>query len=992
MNLSKLATCLQARLFRERLLSITMFSAMVLLTSSLPLRAEEPIDIAKTVAPIFAKHCVRCHRPDQMKGDVDLTTASKMLAQELIAPGKPNESRIIQVIRSHDNQPPEMPREAKPLSEAEVATLERWVADGAVWPDGLVVKESSRVDGSWWSLQPLQREAPPHIPHFAEPAWQSHPIDRFLAQRLDAAGLKPNGTATRRELIRRATYDLHGLPPTPDEIEAFEADRSPLAYERLLDRLLASPRYGERWGRHWLDVVRFGESRGYERNEIITNLWPFRDYVIRSFNDDVRFDQLVREHLTGDQIAKDQPDREVGVCYLVAGPYDDVGNQDPVQAAQIRANTIDEVISATSEAFLGLTLGCARCHDHKFDPLTQADYYSLYATFAGVRHGPRVVATESEKRSRAHRVQPLEAEKAAAQQEQQKLEQTIKDRATANTEALSANWKRGPISRQGVTEEFAPVKAAHVKLTVLGQEENPAARSNYRIEEFEVWTADEGSRNVALTKNGGRATGNSRSPGDFGAAYSADLVIDGQFGACWIAAGPELVISFAQPEVINRISFSSDRAGAAGAVNVANFVSEYRLSVSEDGQHWTEVANSLDRQPISEVHRQYRLYEATINDEERKRIGDLKKRVAELQRELESIPPLPVVWAGNFENPAGPFHLFRGGDPQRLGDVIKVQSPAILQTVSKAYEVPADQPESQRRIAFSSWLTQADNPLTSRVLVNRIWQNHFGTGIVDTPSDFGAMGSLPSHPELLDYMASELLRNDWHIKPLHRLIMTSAAYQQSSANQPAAYAVDTSSRLLWRYPPRRLTAEELRDTLLSVTGVLNSRQGGPGFRLYEYQQDNVATYVPLDRVGPETFRRAVYHHNARAARVDLFTEFDGPDCAFGAPKRSATVTPLQALALFNHRFSVTMAEALAARLEREFPSPANASPAVSDATPPNQLADTLIESRVRLAYQLVYGRAPDRQELELCCGAIQQQGMKTFCRALLNSSELLYLQ
>ncbi len=515
-----------------------------------------------------------------------------------------------------------------------------------------------------------------------------NPIDAWIHAELRTKGLEPSPRADRRTLIRRVTYDLTGLPPTPAEVAAFESDQSPIAYEKVVDRLLASPHYGEQWGRHWLDVVRFGESRGYERNEIIPNAWPFRDYVIRSFNEDKPFDRLVREHLAGDVIGKDQPDVEVGVTFLVCGPYDDVGNQDAAQAAVIRANTLDDVIRATGESFLGLTIGCARCHDHKFDPLTQKDYYSLYATFAGVRHGVREVADASDPR-RARRARP-----------------------TAGT------------------------------------------RSSCRVEGRASTPPTRRSRRCRRCRRGGSATSSPRR----------------DRSAC---------------------SSAATRNGREAHVNAA--------------------------------------------------------------------------------------------------------SPGVFAAVEPGYELPADTPESRRRLALADWLVDPRNPLTPRVLANRVWHYHFGTGLVDTPSDFGFMGGRPSHPELLDWLARRLLDDGWRLKPLHRLIVT-------SRNVSSSVDISRSRRARRRRKPLALavpaTTPCRRGSARHDAGgcrFARSPDGRAGIQALHVFQDNVATYVPLDRPGPETYRRSVYHHSARASYVDVLTDFDCPDNAFGAPRRASTTTPLQAL-------------------------------------------------------------------------------------------------
>ena len=833
-------------------------------------------------------------------------------------------------------------------------------------------KEPSKADRkTWWSLQPLADVGPPaaaDAPH----AWRENPIDRFLWTRMRAAGLEPGPAAERRILLRRLSYDLTGLPPTPGEVERFINDDSPDAYERRVDRLLASPHYGERWGRHWLDVIRFGESRGYERNQIITNLWPFRDYVIRSFNRDKSFRQLVLEHLAGDVIAPDDPAVEIGAAFLVCGPYDDVRNRDPAQAAQIRANTLDDIIRTTGETFLGLTIGCARCHHHKFDPISQKDYYGWYATFASIFHGSRVVARTEEKKRDADARQPLEAEKKRLEAERQALEDAIFKRAEARREEIESDWSRPPISRQRTEERFQAVRTRHIRLVVEGSEGNPRSGTGYRIDEFEVWTAGEPSANVALARNGGRAAGLSSIPQDFADAYSPSLTIDGEFTARWVAVGPELTITLPRPETIERVVFSSDRPGVAGSRVAAAFVSEYRLEVSGDGENWTEVARSHDRKPVNDAHRRKRFVDHAITTEEVRRLQELDSEIVRIAGQLDAIPPLPSWWVGSSRDPQEAFHVFQGGNPQRKGAAVLSASLSTLADVTPRYELSDAVPEGERRRALAQWIASDDNPLTARVLANRLWHYHFGIGIVDTPSDFGYMGGRPSHPELLDWLAHELRRHEWRLKPLHRLIVTSRAYRQSSQYREHAARKDADSRLLWRYPPRRLSAEEIRDTILAASGRLDTRMGGPGFRLYRYLQDNVATYVPLDVHGPDTWRRSVYHHNARAAMVDVLTDFDCPDNAFATPRRSSTTTPLQALTMLNHRFTLDMARELGARLARD----------VGDES----------SWQVLRAFQLAYSRLPSAEELTATTELIRVHGLNAFCRVLLNSNELIFLR
>lgn len=694
------------------------------------------------VEPILLARCVGCHG-DAKRGGLDLRTRATALtggdSGAAIAVGAAADSLLFDYV-SGGQMPPE-----ESLAPDEVAAIKNWIDRGAYYPeeplDPLARTTDKRAGYDWWSLQPL---APPAIPDPPElPAgWGSSQIDRFVLQRLAEHELTPSPPADPVALLRRATFDLSGLPPTPAEIEEFVRDCwdetgeegrvGPAAYEAAIDRLLASPRYGEQWGRRWLDVVRFGESNGFERNVIHVNVWPFRDYVIEAFNQDKPFDQLIREHLAGDAIDGDDPKIAVGATFLVCGPYDNVGNQDPQAAAQIRANTIDEMIRTASEAFLGMTFGCSRCHDHKFDPISQQDYYQLYATLAGVSH--------------------------------------------------------------------------------------------------------------------------------------------------------------------NASSLGSEGQSASDA---------------------------------------------------------------------------PQPWKEHFQAADGPFHVFVGGSPQQLGLEVQPASPNGVQAAA-AYRLPSDSPEAERRLAFANWLVADENPLPARVLANRLWQWHFGQGIVGTPSDFGFLGGRPSHPDLLDFLALELRRTGWRLKPLHKRIMLSQTYRQASRYRPEMAAADGGTSLLWRYPPRRLEAEEIRDSMLAVAGKLDLKQGGPGFRLFQYVQDNVATYHPLDTHGPETFRRSVYRHRARATQIDLLSEFDAPDCAFATPRRSSTTTPLQALTLMNHDFTLKMSAGLAERVVSET--------AASD-----------VRAQVERAFRLALARRPEPEEAEAAAALVESHGAPALGRALFNSNEFLYL-
>ena len=952
------------------------------------------------VEPLLVGRCLTCHGGDKQAG-LDLRSLEGALAGgydgPALAPGDPEGSLLYARIIAGEMPPNE------PLSSEEAAIIEQWLAQGAYYADTPIdpfaVTTDTRAGYDWWSLQPIGDVAAPApddlngAPGFSH--WLEHPIDRFILRKLQENDLEPSPPASPRTLIRRVTYDLTGLPPTLEEVVAFEAacaeetgsstEVGEKAYANLIDRLLASPHYGEHWGRHWLDVARFGESTGLEVNHLIDSLWPYRDYVIRSFNEDKPFNRMILEQIAADSIAPGDPDTEIAMAFLVCGPHDIVGNEDPAQAAQIRADTVDDIVRATGEAFLGLTVGCARCHDHKFDPVSIRDYYQMHATFAGVYHGTRSVAPDEERKARDLLVSPLHAQHSHLKEQREAIEIEILKRAKEKEAEYEALWHRPALDRRGTEETFEPVDAKFVRLVSEGGDWDPNSIVNHKIDEFEAWTAEPESRNVALAANGGTASGASTMPGDFAEAYSPSVTIDGEFGLSWIALSPELTIEFAQTETINRVFFSSDRPGALAPDSIeTRFVGEYRIEVSLDGESWTRVADSHDREPPTRhIHRK-RIMAFETTEDERARMAEFDQQMAAVQAEINAVPPLPELWAGSLRQPKEPTHIYLAGDPQREGDTV---APASLQAFARHgndYALEPDAPERERRLALAQWLADDANPLTPRVLANRLWHYHFGTGIVATPSDFGFMGAQPSHPELLDWLARELIApthavddadaddQAWRLKRMHRLILSSHTYRQSSDYREAASRVDADSRLLWRYPPARLGAESVRDTMLALADVLDTTMGGPGFRLYHYLRDNVSTYVPLEEHGPETYRRSVYHQNARAARIDLLSEFDFPDCAMAAPRRASTTSPLQALTLMNHSFTVDMAHALAERLREN-----------ADANDP--------DAQVRQAFELAFLRTPSETEAAAAVQLIHAHGLEAFCRALFNANELMYV-
>ncbi|MCS1411245.1 MAG: hypothetical protein M2R45_04442 [Verrucomicrobia subdivision 3 bacterium] len=952
----------------------SLLYATVLLSAA---TSSKPIDFATEIAPILTKHCLSCHNRSQSKGGLSLSSIADLSRLEtnrnIIVPDDPDSSLLIQVVGSGaDGKAPEMPAEGSPLTVEQVSLLRAWIKQGASWPEDLLLKPAPRAATSWWSLQPLAPTTPPPVnPHWASKTRNG--IDHFILRKLSERKLRPAGEADKQTLIRRLTFDLHGLPPTPQQIDAFLSDSRPDAYERLVDRLLASPRYGERWGRHWLDVIRFGESSGYERNIIRNNAWPFRDYVINSLNRDKPYNRFVQEHLAGDQLAPNNPEVEVGTGFIVGGPYDDVANNDPAAAKQIRANTIDDMITATATAFLGLTINCARCHDHKFDPIPQLDYYRLQSTFAGVRQGSRVLATLTDQSHHAARRQPLETSLSTVKEEISNLNKRVLDRIRPEREELERQFTRPKVDPYGTEERFEPVTTRYVRIEITGT--TRGKRSGAVIDEFEVWTPDPDSKNVALASYGTVATASSmRYSNDNPLLYSAAKANDGEYGEFWISNQPggTFTVQFPQPETISRITWSSDRVRAFTRENSRPFSTDYTISSSMDGNAWQTIATSEGRKPFHETLFNEILLQQSLTADEASDLKRLESRQRTLEQRLAAIPDLPQAWIGRFQQPSEASYLMLGGDPMRVGPEVAPSGLQVLAHLYPGYELVKDAPEAQRRIELARWITDSRNPLFSRVIVNRLWHYHFGRGIVATPSDFGSSGSQPTHPRLLDWLAYRLIDHNWQLKAIHRLIVCSATYRQSGAFDETMASIDSDAHYLWRFPPRRLEAEAIRDAILQVSGSLDLEMGGPGFRLYRYTTDNVATYYPLDEYDSSTFRRTVYHQHVRAAKVDLLSDFDCPDPALPAPQRTTTTSPLQAMSLQNHAFILQQAAAFAERLTRLTPD-----------SPSEQ---------VRLAYRHAFGRTAAWSEIEDSVTLVNAHGLPLFCRAILNANEFIYLQ
>ncbi|GMV93874.1 MAG: hypothetical protein AMXMBFR82_36520 [Candidatus Hydrogenedentota bacterium] len=907
----------------------------------------------ENVQPVFAEHCYSCHGPDKQKGGLrlDVPTAIEVGGAHgaVVMPGDPENSRLVEAIR-YANPDLQMPPKA-PLPDDAVAAIEQWIASGAPWPgadDAMAaaearVREEVETSERFWAFRPVVR---PEVPGASKAEWISNPIDAFVLARLTEQGLAPSDQADRRTLIRRVYLDVLGLPPPPEEVDAFVADPDPGAYERLVDQVLASPHYGERWARHWLDVVRFAETTGFETNLPRRNAWHYRDYVIEALNADKSYTEFVREQIVGDAFGAT---RATG--FLVGGPDDKVKSPDIVLTRNQRDGELHDMVSTIGGAFLGLTVGCAKCHDHKFDPISQRDYYRMRAMIAGVKHGEQELP-DPNREKRLAKVDEAQSELRAIESE------LLKFVPMARVDA--GEPARPPVSSLGNVERFEPVEARFVRFTVLGTSDAEPC-----IDELEIYTAGEEPVNVALASAGATATASSEFVNN--AKHKTIHLNDGKYGNDFSWIPKEHQDAWAQIELpdtftIDRIAWARDRNGSfKDRLAIA-----YRIEVAIEPGQWRIVATSEDRakyKPGVEVPAHY----YASKPEDAKELESLLAKKEQLQKKINRLSAVPMVYAGQFEEPE-PTRILQRGDPMSEGDVVVPGTPKL---VGASCDLPADSPEQERRRALADWIASPDNPFTARVIVNRIWQHHFGRGIVDTPSDFGAMGARPSHPELLDWLSSELIAQDWRLKSMHRMILLSSTYRQSAVPRSDALAVDADSRYLWRFPPRRLEAEPLRDSILAVSGALNRTMGGPGYDVFEPDDSYVHIYVPKEEFAPGDLRRMIYQWKPRVEQDITFGVFDCPDATQATPKRVSSTSPLQALSLLNSPFMNAQAEVFAGRLKNE--------------------AGETIEDQVRRAFLLAFGREPDSEETAASAAFVRDRGLILFCRALYSANEFLYL-
>ncbi len=916
----------------------------VLDLARLPPASARTVDFARDIRPIFEKSCYSCHGPDKQRSGFRLDDREAALrGGENHAPAiRPKHSAESPLIHFVAGLVPDMhmPQKGDPLSAEQIGLLRAWVDQGADWPAG-----GAAVTQVHWALKPVERPPVPVLPN--RKGKLSNPIDAFVATQLEGKHLSIGPVADRRSFIRRLYLVMHGLPPSWEEVKHFLNDTRPDAVETLVDRVLASPRYGERWARHWLDIARFAESNGFETNRERKNAYPYRDYVIQALNDDKPYDQFIKEQIAGDAFGAD-----VGTGFLVAGAYDIVKSPDINLTLMQRQDELADIVNTTGTAFLGLTLGCARCHDHKFDPISQKDFYAIQAVFAGVNFAerplkPKHSAAESNELAMVQR--KLASSEAA-------LTVLIQKASEVKLAGTSGTILRPPVNERLNEETFTPMEATAVRFTILA-----TTASEPCLDELEVF--DSNGTNVALASEGTKPSASGTLPGH--AIHTLEHLNDGALGnnKSWISdtSGRGWVqLDFPAAKRIQRIVWSRDRESHFKD----RVATDYRIEAALKPGMWTEIASSRDREPVGDSDPNSFLKH--LSDADAIAARALQDQIRQSRTRVSQLSEGQPAWLGTFSQPKTTHRLYRG-DPMQEREVVAPGTVTVLGSLGLAVE----EPEQQRRIKLAEWIASPRNPLTARVMVNRIWHYIFGSGIVDTPSDFGANGGVPTNPALLDWLADEFVRGGWSLKKLQRLILLSQTFGQSAAPRAEGMAVDADARLLWRFPPRRLEAEALRDSMLTASGAIDLRMGGPGFYLQTVEVDNVMRYFPKEDFGTNEFRRMVYLTRIRQEQDSVFGVFDCPSGNQVIPKRSRSNTPLQALNLFNSRFVIQQADLLAARLRRE--------------------AGEKPQAQVARAFQLLYGREPDRFESKESVAMLRAQGLDAFCRALYNTSEFLFV-
>ena len=957
------------------------------------------VDFDREIRPLLQERCIECHGEKKQKGELRLDAKVHALKGGNDGPsilaGKSGKSPLFQRLTSADDDE-KMPPKGDPLSPAQIALVREWIDSGAKWPEN-ATDRAALTDKrlQHWSVQPIRNDFP-----------SDADIDSFIEAKLRENKLTPSPEADVRTLSRRLHFDLLGLPPPSDNQTWGHSDKEPREapvslspYEALVDSLLASPHFGERQARHWLDIVHYADTHGFERDQLRPNAWRYRDYVIDSFNADKPYDQFIREQLAGDLL----PNPNIAALgFLSAGPFDFVGQvetKSPMLNRAARALDLDDMVTQTLTATMGITINCARCHDHKLDPITQEEYYRLWAVFAGVKRGDRELDPAESKRLADEKAR-LSKELAQTRTQITKLAGEGLQLANLIPEASGIDIRNGSITKKklgyfrdiqtnrlqkvenvpGVKWVFIPDGKSSVTVDFKTKVEGIPATSGHFWDTIanrplssqrstkigDTDFAAKGHSMLAMHANSGITfdLAKLREQSGLKAMRFTGLV---GFGAAKEAAATKAdFIVFVDTEMkFQKLKLRKDETAALD-VEVPASAKTLTLIATDGGDG---IGNDLlfigDAKLIPEIT------DTRLTEADAAALKKLRANATKLETELKALPEPDKVYAVVSNEKPPVIKVQRRGNPE---DEAQEVTPGGVSWVKHASAAFGDQttPEAQRRLALANWITHPENPLTARVIVNRLWHHHFGQGLVTTPSDFGLGGDAPSHPELLDFLARELITHGWSLKHVHKLIVMSKTYRQRShgvmengsdgrpilQDTTAPSLRDSTNRLLWRQNPRRLDAETLRDTVLAISGKLNRQRGGPGYRDFDYTEAYAPIYNYVTPDKPELWRRSIYRFIVRTTPHQFMTTLDCPDPANFTPARAQTTTALQALTLSNNEFMLQQARHLAERAK----------------TPER-------------AFQLCFQRDATQEELT----AAKQLDLFSLCRMLMNSNEFVYV-
>jgi hypothetical protein len=924
---------------------------------------EKTVDFQREIKPLLARHCYACHGPGDEKGGLAFVSREKALAEldsgdRAIVPSDIKHSMILDRLRTTDESI-QMPPEGARMKPEDIAKIERWIQEGADW----------KVH---WAFQPVIR---PAIPTVTDQAQLNNPIDAFVTAKLESAGLSPMPQAAKRDLIRRLYFDLIGLPPTMEQMQTALATPWPEGYEQLVDELLNSPQYGEKWARHWLDVVRFAETNSFERDNPKPYAWRYRDYVIQAFNNDKPFDQFVSQQIAGDEDEKFPAEGTVATGFYRLGVWDD----EPADRELAMYDGYDDLVTTVGQGVLGLTVNCARCHDHKIDPISQKDYYSLVSFFRGIKpmqtkgdnieqpifaslaeqtkYDKALTKLKQEKDHVQSQLSDLETRFSKAYENQMKVETDKIDLEHLAYKFYRDDWEKLPIFDQlkAETEESLSTHLIDIGLSTRETHFGFVFTGELIVPEDGEYTfkldSDDGSR---LMLN-----------------HEMIMEYDGIHGT-----GKPVVksIVLTAGRVPFRLEYFQRQHGKGLHLSWSGpqFTQRFLTTLPGIDPKSKPVIKDL----IPQIGKQI------LGEEDTNKYQALRKEQEKLNKKTLTTDVALCVKEVGKDVPE--THVLLRGNPQVHGDVVEPGFLEILGGGKANIDTNAVTKTSGRRRELAKWLTSRDNYLTARVIVNRVWQNHFGRGIVRSPNNFGQLGDPPTHPELLEWLSCELMDHDWSLKYLHKLILMSATYQRSSHASDQGLAKDPGNLLFWRFNLRRLSAEEVRDSVLDVSGQFNPEMYGESIYptlskdVLETQSDPGRGWGKSS--ASEQARRSIYIHVKRSLIVPQLAVFDFPETDITCDARFTTTLPSQALTMINSDFMHDTAKQFALYLE--------------------SLASTDVD-QLREAYALVYQREPNPTEqqehlqfLQLLQSKYQlstRESLAMFCLVLLNSNEFMYV-